>query len=358
MFKSGFTPLSNYIDILHPLSNNVYLITGDDGYDFFKNDGRIQVNGVFHQKGETTISKVKNYIITQFKISYLILKLRNNIDISILFFGGHALILPILTLKLLNKTVIITLADYAIKYNQSKTSKILLFLSCINLHLADKINIYSPCLINEWNLERYQNKIIIASRHFIDFSKFKMIKSHNFKDNLIGYVGRFSIEKGIMNLVLAIPMVLKEKPNFKYILIGDGPLTNEIKEYLFKNNLRQSVEIIGWISHDELPEYLNELKLVVLPSYTEGLPNIMLESMICGTPVLANPVGSIPDIIKDGENGFLMKNNSPECIAKNIIRVINSSKVDYIIGNAYNQVSQDFTFDDALVKYRSILKES
>ena len=102
-------------------------------------------------------------------------------------------------------------------------------------------------------------------------------------------------------------------------------------------------------------DYLNELKLLVLPSYTEGLPNIMLEAMACGTPVLATPVGAIPDVIKDGETGFIMENNSPERIAENVIRALNDSNLDIIVKNARELVEKDFTYEAAVERYRKIL---
>ena len=122
-------------------------------------------------------------------------------------------------------------------------------------------------------------------------------------------------------------------------------------------NLNNKVELTGWIPHDELPDYSNMSKLIVLPSYTEGLPNIMLEAMACGTPVLATPVGAIPDVIKDGETGFIMENNSPECIAENVERALNHPDLDKIVKNARESVEKEFTYEATLGRYRKIMEE-
>lgn len=122
-------------------------------------------------------------------------------------------------------------------------------------------------------------------------------------------------------------------------------------------NLNNKVELTGWIPHDELPDYSNMLKLIVLPSYTEGLPNVMLEAMACGTPVLATPVGTIPDVIKDGETGFIMENNNPECVAENVIRVLEHPDLDKIVKNARELVEKEYTYEAAVERYRMILKE-
>ena len=124
-----------------------------------------------------------------------------------------------------------------------------------------------------------------------------------------------------------------------------------------KENLNNKVELTRWIPHDELPDYLNELKLLILPSYTEGLPNIMLEAMACGTPVLATPVGAIPDVITDGETGFILENNSPECIAENVMRALNHHDLEKIVKNARELVEKEFTYEAAVKRYRAILKE-
>jgi len=94
---------------------------------------------------------------------------------------------------------------------------------------------------------------------------------------------------------------------------------------------------------------------LVLPSYTEGLPNIMLEAMACGTPVLATPVGAIPDVIRDGKTGFIMEDNSPKCIAENVVRALEHPDLEEIAEAGRRFVEEEFTFERAVEKWRGIL---
>jgi glycosyltransferase involved in cell wall biosynthesis len=164
-----------------------------------------------------------------------------------------------------------------------------------------------------------------------------------------------SLEKGVLNFVEAIPRISKEQDNIKFFLGGNGPLYERIKEELKNNDLSQKVKLVGWIAHDKIADYLNELKMVVLPSYSEGLPTIVLEAMACGTPVLATPVGGVPDMIKDRETGFILENNSPKCIAENIIRALESKNLDEIVINARKLVDENYTYEVAVERYRDIL---
>jgi len=81
---------------------------------------------------------------------------------------------------------------------------------------------------------------------------------------------------------------------------------------------------------------------------SEDAPGVdgVIDAMACGTPVLATPMGAIPDVIKDGETGFLMENNSPECIA-NVIRALESSDLEGIAQRAQVLVECEFTYERA-----------
>lgn len=354
--NSGLIPLSQYIEVLYPLSKELYLITGNAGCDFFKKDTRFHTYGIYHESKENIIANICNYVLAQLKLSYLLFKLRHDVDLFIFFIGGEGLILPMITIKLLKKSVILSLAGYTIRFGKSEPSKILDYLSNINLLFADHIIVYSKTLIKDWNLEKYQNKIIVAPRHFLDLNKFQSTIIYRERDNLIGYIGRLSEEKGIINFVESIPLLLSKKSDLDFVIVGDGDLRSKVEAFLLENNLLNRVRLTGWIQHEELPTYLNSLKLVVLPSYTEGLPNLMLESMACGTPVLVNPVGSIPDIVKDGETGFLMENNSPKCIGENILRALEFPNMEQVLQNARELVEANFTYESAIERYSFILE--
>lgn len=355
---AGIFPLSNLVEILKPLSDHLYLIMGNTGYALFRKKRGIHTYRIKHKKGTNPFTRVINYTLTQLKISFIIMKLRRNVDFYLSFISSITLT-PILTAKLLGKNVISMLPASQSEISRAQKdifSKFLKLLEQINYIFSDRIVVYSERLIGAYDLEKYRSKISLAHQHLINFNKFKVVKRLPERSNLVGYIGRLSEEKGILNFVRAIPKILDKKQEVRFLIGGNGQLREKIQEYINKEWLNDKVEVLGWIPHGDLPTYLNELKLLVLPSCTEGLPLIMLEAMSCGTPVLVTPVGGIPDVIKDGETGFLMEDNSPECIAGNVIRTLDHPDIEEITKNALVLVNKEFTYEKAVESYKHILK--
>lgn len=294
------------------------------------------------------------------KITWILLSNLKCIDICIFFIGGEGLIIPIVVSKIFKRKTILLFAGSSTETAKQKhdpLTRCLMFVSYLCKSLSDVILIYSSRFIDEWKLKKYKNKIHIVNEHYIDFNVFGLETSFS-KRNPVGYVGRFSEEKGVINLIEAIKIISEQYKDNKYLLIGDGGLKKEIKRNIENGNLESCVTITGWVPHDELSTYLNKLKLLVIPSYTEGLPNIMLEAMACGTPVLATSVGAIPDVIKDGETGFLLEDNSPECIAETALKILHmpDDKLEKVSDNARALVEEKFTFEAAVERWSEIME--
>ena len=101
--KAGNIPLSNLVEIVYSLSDNVYVITGNDGYKLFKEDKRFHTYGIKHKSSKNIIKRIVAYVYVQIRIAHLSLKLRKKTKLYVFFIGGGSLVLPMMFLKLFGK---------------------------------------------------------------------------------------------------------------------------------------------------------------------------------------------------------------------------------------------------------------
>lgn len=359
--SSGVSPLSNLMKIVLNLSNNsLYIITGGEGSKVQEIDPRIHSINIRYQVKRNPFSLIFSYIFAQIRMSISIITMAKNVDIWLFFFGGDLLVLPVISAIITRKTVVMLFSSSEFLMSESRKSNfkvIIRIISKINYNLFNKLILYSPALIPEWNLESYRHKIIIAHRHFLNFNTFTVTTPLFNRPPLIGYIGRLSREKGVQNFTKALPIILGNRKDLRVFIGGDGDLKESIVESLKGFKLTNNVDLPGWISHEDLPKYLNQLHLLIIPSYTEGLPNIMLEAMACGTPVLAARVGAIPDVIRDGETGFIMEDNSPDCIAMNVTRALGSPDLERIADRGRMFVEENYTFEAVVARWKNIFEE-
>jgi glycosyltransferase involved in cell wall biosynthesis len=355
---AGTHPVSNLIEILSTLIHKQIPLVAGGTLRVLESDARVQYCTVDYNSGNNFMSRTLRFIEIQVRVAQYIAKL-SHVDTWMFFIGGELFALPMVTAKLFRKRTIILLPGSAITASGASGSRFVAILkvsSMVVRKLCEKVVVYSPILISEWNLEPYRHKICIAHEHFLDFTTFTVTTPLASRLPLIGYIGRLSGEKGVQHFAQALPAILADRPDLRALIGGDGALKETIAASLQEGGVTARVDLPGWISHNDLPGYLNQLQLLVLPSYTEGLPNIILEAMACGTPVLATPVGAIPDVIIDGKTGFIMENNSPECIAENVIRALNSLDLERIAEEGRRFVEENFTFEKTVEKWKEVFQ--
>ena len=363
------TILSNFIDILEPLSNELFVITGKFPDSPNKKIHILQI--ISDNKKELTLIKVIKYIFGQLKTIYNLIKISKNVDIAIFHIGTGIALLPVLTAKLLRKRTV-KVATGSNAKSAKVHNRINLFglgkivfpfifriLEKINYTLSDQIiidtNVESENLIREFGLAKYRDKISFGGALPVNVNSFRIKKKLKDRKNIIGYIGRHSPEKGVMNLAKAIPLILKERSELEFIIGSGGPLFEKVKNELKENGSYDKVTFTGWVPHEKLPDYFNAMKLIVVPSFTESIPYVIMEAMACGTPIVAAPAVAIPDLIRDGENGFLMENNSPGCIAKNVIRALDDLRLDEIVRSAHDLIQREYTYEAVVENYRKLL---
>ncbi len=174
-------------------------------------------------------------------------------------------------------------------------------------------------------------------------------------------VGYLIERKGFEYLIRAMPHVLKEHENVRLKIVGSGPLESKLKSLIRELGLGDKVEIIKNVSDENLLMMYNSADLFVLPSIvdsqgnTEGLGVVLLEAMACGLPVIGSDVGGIPDIIEDGNNGFLVKQKNSELLKNSILNFIEDKKLsDNISGKGYKSILNKFGWDNIANKYIKI----
>ncbi|WP_300634076.1 glycosyltransferase family 4 protein [Mastigocoleus sp. MO_188.B34] len=132
-------------------------------------------------------------------------------------------------------------------------------------------------------------------------------------------VGRLCEQKGQLLLLQAVGQISQEGKKCKLTLVGDGELRPEVEALIEEYGLEEQVTITGWASGEEVKNYIANARALVLPSFAEGLPVVIMEALALGRPVISTYVAGIPELVNHGVNGWLVPAGSIEEL-KNAIR--------------------------------------
>jgi glycosyltransferase involved in cell wall biosynthesis len=176
------------------------------------------------------------------------------------------------------------------------------------------------------------------------------------------YAGVLTPLKGIHHLVRAFGRIAEKWPDARLLVVGgeENPgyarcLRTEVKNL----DLGGRVVFTGRVPQRELAEHLRTARVLVLPSYTEGLPRVVMEALIVGTPVIATSVGGVPELIEDGMVGFLVQPGDEAGLAERLARLLEDDEMAREMGRRAREVGRHLLSTEGYVNgYRRLCAEA
>jgi glycosyltransferase involved in cell wall biosynthesis len=176
------------------------------------------------------------------------------------------------------------------------------------------------------------------------------------------YAGVLTPLKGIHCLIDAFALIAGELPHSSLLIVGrrqNRAYADELRRQVTRLNLADRIEFMPTVTQGQLAKLMARCAVVVLPSLSEGLGRVLIEAMATATPVIGTNVGGIPDLIEDGENGFLVPSNDAPTLAKRLHWVLANPRQARAMGQAgQNFASKFFSTELYLNGYREVFQHA
>jgi L-malate glycosyltransferase len=184
-------------------------------------------------------------------------------------------------------------------------------------------------------------------------------QGHNAEQFRIGFVKAFSSEYGPDFMVKAMPIICRDVPNARLIMVGSGVMKDELRRLASKLGMADRIEFAGFVPNERVPEIMQTFDVLVHPStVSESFGVVLLEAQACGVPVVATRVGGVPEVCVDQKTGFLVPPGDPEALAEKIITLAKDSELRKQMGmEARKFVLENYQWQDNVEKMLRLLTE-
>ena len=173
---------------------------------------------------------------------------------------------------------------------------------------------------------------------------------------VVGTVGRFSEQKNPCDFVRMAAAVKKKVPEAEFIIVGDGPLRFETENFIKTLGLSKDIVIPGL--RTDIAALIGCMDVFVLTSLWEGLPRVIPQAMAGGVPVVANAVDGVCEVIREGENGFVVQPGEVSLMAEKIVKLLLNSSLKKDIGRRGRQTAEkEFSLKDMIDKIENLYEE-
>jgi glycosyltransferase involved in cell wall biosynthesis len=226
--------------------------------------------------------------------------------------------------------------------------------------------------ISNYSFEKIKKNYHIDKREVrivpngVDVEKFKPVGDSEKNRRKFGlgdepcvlFVGSLIPRKGLPLLVEAARKIVKEKADTKFLIVGDGPLKNQLIASLEKANLLGNFLFMGNLKENILPIIYSCADVFVLPSIQEGQGIVLLEAQASGKPVVAFDVGGINETVQNGETGLLVERGNIDGLAYALLKLLRDKGLRDKLGvNGRSFVTENFTWDICAQKMLKVYRE-
>jgi len=179
------------------------------------------------------------------------------------------------------------------------------------------------------------------------------LKEHNLVS-----IGRFSREKGFVDLIEVFHLIHEKKPDWKLHLIGDGAEKNKIVDLIYQYHLNQSVELHGYLDREQIDEVLHQSSIYLMTSYTESFGIVLIEAMSHGIPCVAfSSAEGANDLITNEQNGYLIEERDFEKMRNRVVELMKSETKRKKLGKEARKFSMNYTEEQVTDEWLKLLKK-
>ena len=203
-----------------------------------------------------------------------------------------------------------------------------------------------------------ENKFVIISNWIdLELYSFNDEQAKNKYNGLtILFMGWMHTDKGVYDIFDAIAQLPIFKEKVKFVFLGDGLAKNDLMRISKSWSHLFEFEFPGWVYGKEKINYIYNSDIFLLPSYSEGLPNSLMEAMACGIPSIATKIGSIPDLIISNKTGLLIDAGNTKNLSKALSLLILDSKLRKELGNnGKERIKKNHSINTAIEIFKKIL---
>jgi len=194
----------------------------------------------------------------------------------------------------------------------------------------------------------------------IDTDRFRPEYPMRPKGNFIITPGasRITARKGLKYLVKAIFKLSSDYPNLILKIMGEGNEEKNLKNFVKELQIENRVEFLGRISSEKTTAFYQEASIFVLPSLNEGMSNAMLEALACGLPILATDTGGTKELLKERENGFVIKMKDSDSIAEKIRLLIDDQDLLMDMGRKSREIAEKMSWKNVARQYIELYEKT